>query len=88
MTAVSSNFTCNHNTVSKVAEITLFFWLIKIISTTVDADWIGKPTSHDGLDLGDEKTALIALLIIMALVGYLTVTHNKEMLTEERAVDR
>jgi uncharacterized membrane-anchored protein len=63
------------------------FWVSYILTRPFGAsgaDLLGKPISHGGFGLGDGTTALITLVIIIILVGWLTITHKKEMLIEER----
>ncbi len=63
------------------------FWITYILTRpfgAAGADLLGKPVSHGGLGLGDGTTSLITLAIIIALVIWLTITHKKEMLYEER----
>jgi len=53
---------------SKVPEITVWFWVIKILCTTVGesfADWINKT-----LGLGLNATALIFTVILVAVLGW------------------
>ncbi len=54
------------------------FWFAYIMTRPFGAsfaDWFGKP-SLGGLGLGDEKVSLVLTILIIAFVGYLTVTHN------------
>lgn len=70
----------------KINKIALF-WITYILTRPFGAsgaDLLGKPTSHGGLGFGDGTTAIVTLLIVIALVGWLTFTHKKEMLHEER----
>ncbi|MEH7309204.1 hypothetical protein V7137_29635 [Neobacillus drentensis] len=57
---------------NKVPEITMFFWIIKILTTTVgetSADFL-----NDNLGLGTIGTSPIFLITILGLVMYLTKT--------------
>jgi uncharacterized membrane-anchored protein len=70
----------------KVNSITLF-WISYILTRpfgAAGADLLAKPVSRGGLGLGDGATAVATLLIIIVMVGWLTITHKKEMLIEER----
>jgi uncharacterized membrane-anchored protein len=70
----------------KINSIALF-WVSYILTRPFGAsgaDLLGKPVSHGGFGLGDGTTALVTLLIIIVLVSWLTITHKKEMLAEER----
>jgi len=72
----------------KVNSIALF-WVSYILTRPFGAsgaDLLGKPVSHGGFGLGDGTTALLTLVIIIAMVSWLTVTHRKEMLIEERVI--
>jgi uncharacterized membrane-anchored protein len=54
-------------TLSKVPEVTVWFWLIKILCTTVGesfADWI-----NTGLGVGLDRTALIFTVVLAVTVG-------------------
>lgn len=54
------------------------FWFAYIITRPLGAsfaDWFGKSTLG-GLGLGDEKVSLVLTLLIIAFVGYLTITHK------------
>jgi uncharacterized membrane-anchored protein len=70
----------------RINKIALF-WITYILTRpfgAAGADLLGKPVSHGGFGLGDGTTSVLTLLIIIALVAWLTVTHKKEMLFEER----
>jgi uncharacterized membrane-anchored protein len=53
------------------------FWFAYIVTRPLGAsvaDWLGK-RYLGGLGLGDEKVTAVLLVLIVAFVGYLTVTH-------------
>ena len=57
----------------------LAFWFAYIVTRPLGAsfaDWLGKPKSGGGFGLGTGKISLILAILIVALVGYLTVTHK------------
>ena len=57
------------------------FWFAYVITRPLGAtvaDWLGKPTSAGGLNLGNGKVSITLSLAIIALVGYLTVTRRRE----------
>ncbi len=57
----------------------LAFWFAYIVTRPLGAsfaDWIGKPRSLSGLGVGNGQVSLILAIMIIALVGYLTVTHR------------
>lgn len=57
----------------------LAFWFAYIVTRPLGAsfaDWLGKPKSVGGFGLGTGKISLILAILIIALVGYLTVTHK------------
>lgn len=61
------------------------FWFAYIMTRPFGAsfaDWFGK-SSLGGLGLGDTKVALVLTILIIAFVGYLTVSH-KDMKGEQR----
>lgn len=69
----------------KMNRIALF-WISYILTRPLGAsgaDLVGKPKTMGGFGLGDGTTCLIFLVIIIALIIYLTITHKKEMLDEE-----
>jgi uncharacterized membrane-anchored protein len=54
------------------------FWFAYIMTRPLGAslaDWLGKPHSLRGLDLGDGPVSLVLALVIIGFVGYLTVTR-------------
>jgi uncharacterized membrane-anchored protein len=54
----------------------LAFWIAYVLTRPLGAsfaDWLGKPRTIGGLDLGDGTVAGVATLVIAALVGYVTV---------------
>lgn len=54
------------------------FWVAYALTRPVGAsvaDWLGK---RDGLGFGDGPVAVTALVIVVALVAYLAVTHSDE----------
>ncbi|WP_371873783.1 COG4705 family protein [Dictyobacter arantiisoli] len=55
------------------------FWLAYILTRPLGAsfaDWIGRPQGMSGLGLGTGSVSLILTILIIAFVGYLTVTHK------------
>lgn len=55
------------------------FWISYIMTRPMGAsfaDWVAKPVSHGGLDAGTGPVALILIVLIALLVGYLTATHK------------
>jgi uncharacterized membrane-anchored protein len=55
------------------------FWFAYVITRPLGAsvaDWLGKPSSVGGLDVGSGVISMILVLLIVALVGYLTVTKR------------
>jgi uncharacterized membrane-anchored protein len=55
------------------------FWLTYILTRPLGAsfaDWMGKPRNAGGLGLGTGWVSLSLTIIIIAFVGYLTVTHK------------
>lgn len=55
------------------------FWFAYIVTRPLGAsfaDWFGKPQSLSGLGFGDGWVSVILTLLIIAFVGYLTVTHK------------
>jgi uncharacterized membrane-anchored protein len=56
----------------------LAFWSAYVLTRPLGAsiaDWLGKPKSVSGLGVGDGPVSLVLALLIVALVGYLTVTR-------------
>lgn len=54
------------------------FWLSYIVTRPLGAsiaDWLGKPFLG-GLGLGDDKISIVLTVLIVAVVGYLSVTHK------------
>jgi uncharacterized membrane-anchored protein len=65
----------------------VLFWISYILTRpfgAAGADLLAKPVAHGGFGLGDGTTSIIFLIVIIALVTYLTITSRKEMLIEER----
>jgi uncharacterized membrane-anchored protein len=57
----------------------LAFWVAYILTRPIGAsfaDWMGVPRSLGGLDWGRGTVALCLALPMVALVGYLAVTHR------------
>jgi len=57
----------------------LAFWLAYILTRPLGesfADWVGRPPSLSGLGLGTGWVSLGLTILIVALVAYLTVTHQ------------
>jgi len=55
----------------------LAFWFAYVITRPLGAsvaDWLGKPRSLTGLGLGDGTVSVLALVVFVALVAYVTVT--------------
>jgi uncharacterized membrane-anchored protein len=55
------------------------FWLSYIVTRPLGAsvaDWLGKPTASTGVGLGDGTVAGLALILIVALVAYVTVART------------
>ncbi|MFF2911427.1 hypothetical protein [Paenibacillus sp. NPDC057934] len=56
------------------------FWIAYIMTRPLGAsfaDWMGTPRVEGGLGWGKGPVSLVMTLIIIALVGYLTLTHKK-----------
>lgn len=54
------------------------FWFAYIVTRPLGAsfaDWMGKPYLG-GIGLGDAKVALVLTILIIAFVGYVTITHK------------
>ncbi|NNM58519.1 MAG: hypothetical protein HKM04_01725 [Legionellales bacterium] len=74
-------YLCNLNRIA-------LFWIATVLTRPFGAsgaDLIGKPVAEGGFGLGVGSTSILFLIIIIALIGYLTVTHKKQMLHEELA---
>jgi uncharacterized membrane-anchored protein len=70
----------------RINKIALF-WVTYILTRPLGAaaaDLLGKPVTRGGFGWGDGTTSLISFAIIVVLIGWLTVTHKKEMLFEEQ----
>jgi uncharacterized membrane-anchored protein len=55
------------------------FWFAYIVTRPLGAsfaDWAGKPPSMGGIGLGDGTVSLILGILIVAFVGYLTITRR------------
>jgi uncharacterized membrane-anchored protein len=55
------------------------FWFAYIITRPLGAsfaDWMGVPAGRSGLGWGTGPVSLVLAVVIVALVGYLTVTHR------------
>jgi uncharacterized membrane-anchored protein len=55
------------------------FWFAYVVTRPLGAsvaDWLGKPSSVGGRDVGDGVVSLVLALIIVAMVGFLTVTKR------------
>jgi uncharacterized membrane-anchored protein len=53
------------------------FWFAYIVTRPLGAsfaDWFSKPGAQSGLGLGDGTVSGLALLVFIALVGYVTIT--------------
>ena len=76
MKQVSSNLSEStlRSVLVKVPQITIYFWLIKVLATTVGetfADWLNK-----NIGLGSQGTlALVAGLLIVALIWQFRLSH-------------
>jgi uncharacterized membrane-anchored protein len=58
---------------------TVAFWASYVLTRPLGAsvaDWLGKPPSAGGLGWGDGTVTGLGLLLFVALVAYLTVTHS------------
>jgi uncharacterized membrane-anchored protein len=54
------------------------FWFAYIVTRPIGAsfaDWLSKPPSISGLGLGDGTVSALALIVFIALVGYVTITR-------------
>jgi uncharacterized membrane-anchored protein len=57
------------------------FWFAYIVTRPLGAsfaDWLGVPAARGGADVGTGLVSLVLGLVIVALVGYLTVTRSDE----------
>src|SRR5690348_15249398 len=57
------------------------FWFAYIMTRPLGAsfaDWFGRPQDFGGIGLGTGRISLILAVIIVAFVGYLSVTHKDE----------
>ena len=57
------------------------FWFAYIMTRPLGAsfaDWFGRPQGLGGIGVGTGRISLILAVIIIAFVGYLTVTHKDE----------
>ncbi len=55
------------------------FWFAYIITRPLGAsfaDWMGKPQAIGGLGYGDGPVALVLTILIIAFVGYLSLSHK------------
>jgi uncharacterized membrane-anchored protein len=58
---------------------TLAFWAAYVVTRPLGAsiaDWIGKPSAHSGLGLGDGTVSVLALLVFAGLVAYVARTRR------------
>ncbi len=54
------------------------FWFAYIMTRPLGAsvaDWLGKPHSATGLGLGDGPVSLVLTILVIAVVGYLTISR-------------
>jgi len=61
--------------INKVASITLLFWVMKILATTLGetlGDLLTKPIAKGGLDLGTLPATLVTAVLLALIVGYST----------------
>ncbi len=61
----------------------LAFWWAYVMTRPLGAsfaDWFGKSKSAGGLGVGDGPVAFALLVVIAALVGYLSVDHRRAAL--------
>ncbi|MGH2903786.1 MAG: hypothetical protein ACRDK7_09415 [Solirubrobacteraceae bacterium] len=68
------------NALTKVPEITLIFWVLKLLTTGMGeamSDFLGQQ-KHElgGRGLGDGTVAGIAVVVFVALVAYVTITKR------------
>jgi uncharacterized membrane-anchored protein len=57
------------------------FWFAYIMTRPLGAsfaDWFGRPQGLGGIGVGTGRTSIILAVIIVAFVGYLSVTHKDE----------
>ncbi|HEX5547930.1 MAG TPA: hypothetical protein VFX24_10995 [Ktedonobacterales bacterium] len=57
------------------------FWFAYIMTRPLGAsfaDWFGRPQGFGGVGVGTGRTSIILAVIIIAFVGYLSVTHKDE----------
>jgi uncharacterized membrane-anchored protein len=55
------------------------FWFAYIVTRPLGAsfaDWLGKPKSIHGLNLGDATVSIALTIILIVLVGYVAITHE------------
>lgn len=63
--------TPSDNVLAKVPAVTLGFWLIKILATTLGetgGDWLDKPVAKGGLELSRLAASVVPALVILALI--------------------
>jgi uncharacterized membrane-anchored protein len=57
------------------------FWFAYIMTRPLGAsfaDWFGRPQGFGGIGVGTGRTSIILAVIIVAFVGYLSITHRDE----------
>jgi uncharacterized membrane-anchored protein len=67
------------------------FWFAYVVTRPLGAsfaDYLSKPHSISGLNLGDGPVALVITIIVAVLVGYLAVTRNDIQRPEEQESGR
>ena len=63
------------------ASAVITFWFAYILTRPIGAsfaDWFGKPASLGGLGIGDKTVSAALIVLIIAFVTYLGVTHKDE----------
>lgn len=61
---------------NKVAQISLLFWLMKIVATTLGetlGDFLTKPIAKGGLNLGSLNASIVSIAIMLIMI---TIAHQ------------